>query len=88
MILSGSEESLRNVILQGLGAYLDASVNFSIILLKVLNKGDPRDNLSGNAGTVNVARQLGKLWGLLILLLDMARAGAIAQVGFVFCLPR
>jgi len=75
------EESLRNVILLGLAAYLAASVNFSIILFKVLNKGDPRDNFSGNAGTMNVARQLGKRWGLLILLLDMARAGAIAQVG-------
>jgi len=81
MILPGSEESLRNVILLGLAVYLAASVNFSIILLKVFNKGDPRDNFSGNAGSVNVARQLGKRWGLLILLLDMARAGAIAQVG-------
>ena len=77
---------MRNVILLGLAAYLAASINFSIILFKVLNKGDPRDNFSGNAGSVNVARQLGKLWGLLILLLDMARAGAIAQVG-VYLLP-
>ncbi|MBM4340919.1 MAG: glycerol-3-phosphate acyltransferase [Deltaproteobacteria bacterium] len=81
IFLPGPEESLRNVILMGLAAYLAASVNFSIILFKVLNKGDPRDNFSGNAGSVNVARQLGKRWGLLILLLDMARAGAIAQVG-------
>lgn len=72
---------MRNLILLGLGVYLAASVNFSIILFKVLNKGDPRDKFSGNAGSVNVARQLGKRWGLLILLLDMARAGAIAQVG-------
>ncbi len=86
MILSGSEELLGNLILLGLAVYLAASVNFSIILFKVLSKGDPRDNFSGNAGTVNVARQLGKRWGLLILLLDIARAGAIAQVG-VYLLP-
>lgn len=86
MILPGSEELLGNLILLGLAVYLAASVNFSIILFKVLRKGDPRDNFSGNAGTVNVARQLGKRWGLLILLLDMARAGAIAQVG-VYLLP-
>lgn len=75
------EELLRNVILLSLAAYLAASVNFSIILFKILNKGDPRDHFSGNAGTVNVTRQLGKRWGLLILLLDMARAGAIALIG-------
>jgi glycerol-3-phosphate acyltransferase PlsY len=84
MILSGSEELLGNVILLGIVAYLAASINFSIILFKVLNKGDPRDHFSGNAGTVNVARQLGKRWGLLILLLEMGRAGAIAQVGVCF----
>jgi len=86
MILSRTEESLRNLILLGLAAYVAASVNFSILLFKVLNKGDPRDNFSGNAGAANVARQLGKPWGLLILLLDMVRAGAIAQVG-VYLLP-
>lgn len=81
MILSRSGELLGNVILLGIAAYLAASVNFSIILFKILNKGDPRDHFSGNAGTVNVARQLGKRWGLLILLLEIGRAGAIAQVG-------
>ena len=74
-------EPLRNVIPLGLASYLAASVNFSIILFRILNKGDPRDHFSGNAGTVNVTRQLGKRWGLLILLLDMARAGGIALVG-------
>jgi glycerol-3-phosphate acyltransferase PlsY len=77
---------LGNLILLGLAVYLAASINFSIILFKILGKGDPRDNFSGNAGAVNVSRQLGRLWGLLILLLDMGRAGAIAQVG-VWLLP-
>ena len=77
---------MRNLILLGLGTYLAASINFSIILFKVFGKGDPRDYFSGNAGTVNVTRQLGLPWGLLILLLDLGRAGAIAQVG-VWLLP-
>ena len=77
---------MRTLIILGLATYLAASINFSIILFKALGKGDPRDNFSGNAGTVNVTRQLGKLWGLLILLLDVGRAGAIAQVG-VWLLP-
>ena len=77
---------MGNLILLGLAVYLAASINFSIILFKLLGKGDPRDNFSGNAGTVNVSRQLGRVWGLLILLLDVGRAGVIAQVG-VWLLP-
>jgi glycerol-3-phosphate acyltransferase PlsY len=72
---------LKNVILLGAVTYLVASINFSIILFKVLGKGDPRDRFSGNAGATNVARQLGKILALLILLLDMGRAGAIAMIG-------
>jgi glycerol-3-phosphate acyltransferase PlsY len=67
-----------------LSAYLAASINFSIILFKILGQGDPRDRFSGNAGTSNVSRQLGKFWGLVILLLDMGRAGAMAQIGVWF----
>ena len=78
---------MRNLILLGLSAYLAASVSFSIILFKVLGRGDPRDNFSGNAGTVNVTRQLGLIWGLLILMLDVGRAGVIAQVGMWFLPP-
>ncbi|MBI4764273.1 MAG: glycerol-3-phosphate acyltransferase [Deltaproteobacteria bacterium] len=68
----------------GLLTYLAASVNFSIILFKILGQGDPRDLFSGNAGTTNVSRQLGKLWGAVILLLDVGRAAAIAQIGVWF----
>jgi glycerol-3-phosphate acyltransferase PlsY len=74
---------LGRLILLCLAVYLAASVNFSIILFKALGKGDPRDHFSGNPGAVNVTRQLGYLWGLLILLLDMARAGIIAHVGIL-----
>jgi glycerol-3-phosphate acyltransferase PlsY len=72
---------LRNLILLGAATYLVASLNFSIILFKVLGKGDPRDRFSGNAGTTNVARQLGKIWALMILVLDIGRAGAVAMAG-------
>ena len=44
-------------------------------------KAIPRDHYSGNAGTTNVTRQLGLLWGLVVLLLDVIRAGATAYVG-------
>jgi acyl phosphate:glycerol-3-phosphate acyltransferase len=78
---------LGSLLLLGLATYLFASINFSIILFKILGQGDPRDRFSGNAGTSNVSRQLGKFWGLVILLLDMGRAGAIAQTGVWFLSP-
>jgi glycerol-3-phosphate acyltransferase PlsY len=64
--------------------YLVASINFSILLFWILGKGDPRTHFSGNAGTTNVTRLLGKPWGLVVLLLDLGRAGAVAQIGFWF----
>jgi acyl phosphate:glycerol-3-phosphate acyltransferase len=64
--------------------YLVASVNFSILLFKILGQGDPRDRFSGNPGTSNVSRQLGKFWGAVVLLLDLGRAAAIAQMGMWF----
>ncbi|MGC1403593.1 MAG: glycerol-3-phosphate acyltransferase [Thermodesulfobacteriota bacterium] len=72
---------MRNVILLSLATYLAASINFSIILFELLGKGDPRDHYSRNAGTTNVTRLLGLFWGLMILLLDMGRAGAAAYIG-------
>jgi acyl phosphate:glycerol-3-phosphate acyltransferase len=72
---------MKNLILLSVATYLAASINFPIILFKLLGKGDPRDHYSGNAGTTNVTRQLGLLWGLVVLLLDVIRAGATAYVG-------
>jgi acyl phosphate:glycerol-3-phosphate acyltransferase len=59
-------------------AYVAGSVNFSIILFKLLGRGDPRNRFSGNAGTTNVTRQLGYAWGAVILMLDVSRAAGVA----------
>ena len=75
---------MRILVLLACIVYLAASINFSILLFKLLGKGDPRDRFSGNAGTVNVIRQLGVFWGVMILLLDMGRAGAVAIMGARF----
>ena len=75
---------MGTLLLLGLSTYIAASINFSIILFKILGQGDPRDRFSGNAGTTNVSRQLGKFWGAVVLLLDLGRAAAIAQVGVWF----
>ena len=62
-------------------AYLVGSVNTSIILMRVLKRGDPRVFFSGNAGTSNVTRILGKKWGAIVLIFDMAKAALIAWFG-------
>ncbi|MCL2669114.1 MAG: glycerol-3-phosphate acyltransferase [Syntrophaceae bacterium] len=67
-------------------AYLAGSVNFAIIALKLLGKGDPRRFFSGNAGTTNVYRQAGKGWAVVVLLLDVGR-GAVAASAAVALLP-
>ena len=67
-------------------SYVAASVNFAIILLREIGKGDPRDRYSGNAGTTNVYRQAGLLWAALVLLLDLGRGALVAALA-VHLLP-
>lgn len=71
-------------LLAGLTAYLIGSINFSILLFKVLGKGDPRSNFSGNPGTTNVYRQAGLFWAIIVLVLDMGRAIAVAYLALRF----
>jgi len=59
-------------------AYLAGSINFSILLFKILGKEDPRKEFSGNPGVVNVYRQAGFVMAALIWLLDMGRAIGVA----------
>jgi glycerol-3-phosphate acyltransferase PlsY len=59
-------------------AYFAGSVNFSIVLFRILGKDDPRYHFSGNAGVTNVYRQAGIFWAGIVLILDVGRALAIA----------
>lgn len=61
--------------------YLIGSINFAIIVLRLLGKEDPRTQFSGNAGTTNVYRQAGRGWAAVVLLLDAGRAVALAALG-------
>ncbi|HYA13651.1 MAG TPA: glycerol-3-phosphate acyltransferase, partial [Syntrophales bacterium] len=67
-----------------LAAYIAGSVNFSILLFKMLGRDDPRYHFSGTAGTTNVYRQAGMLWAGVILLLDLARAVAVSWAALHF----
>ena len=59
-------------------AYLAGSINFSILLLKILGKPDPRKQFSGNPGVTNVFRQHGLPLAAAVLALDVGRAVAVA----------
>ena len=59
-------------------AYFAGSVNFSILLFRILGKDDPRYYFSGNAGVTNVYRQAGIFWASIVLIIDVGRALAIA----------
>jgi acyl phosphate:glycerol-3-phosphate acyltransferase len=67
-----------------LAAYLAGSVNFSIIIFKILGRDDPRKGFSGNPGTSNVYRQAGVFWAVAVLLLDIGRAMGIACAALIF----
>lgn len=54
--------------------YLIGSVNLSIILSKLMGKGDIREYGSGNAGTTNTLRVLGKGPAVLVLIFDICKA--------------
>jgi glycerol-3-phosphate acyltransferase PlsY len=63
-----------------IGAYTAGSINFSILLFRILGKEDPRKGFSGNAGVTNVYRQGGYLWASVVLLMDLARAVGVALI--------
>jgi len=67
-------------------AYFAGSVNFAIILLRLLGSEDPRTKFSGNAGTTNVYRQAGIGWAAIVLLLDTGRAVGLSALA-LYLLP-
>ncbi len=60
-------------------AYLLGTVSSAYILVKILKGEDIRECGSGNVGATNAARVLGKIPGLLVLVLDVIK-GVIAVI--------
>lgn len=54
-------------------AYLLGSISFGLVLAR-LRRVDLRNVGSGNVGATNVARAMGKGWGVLVMALDAAKA--------------
>lgn len=62
-------------------SYLIGSINPSIIISKLLKKEDIRTQGSGNAGTTNTLRVLGKGPAIIVLLIDVLKAVVAVFLG-------
>ncbi len=71
-------------VLIGIIAYLVGSINLSIILCKKLKGEDIRNMGSGNAGTTNTLRTLGKGYAVLVLLFDILKGTGIVLLANMF----
>lgn len=61
-------------------SYLIGSVNFSILLSRIIGKKDIRKSGSGNAGATNMLRTYGKKMGIITLVLDVAKGIAAIMI--------
>jgi acyl phosphate:glycerol-3-phosphate acyltransferase len=65
-------------------SYILGSINFTVIIFRLLGLDDPRKKFSGNPGTTNVYRIAGPFWAALVLVLDLGRAGLVSIVSLKF----
>lgn len=63
-----------------IGAYLIGSVNFSILLSRLISGEDIRKSGSGNAGATNMLRTYGKKMGVITLLLDVLKGVSVILI--------
>ncbi len=68
-------------------AYILGSLNPAIIITKLKKGVDIRTLGTHNPGTANVSRNLGKLWGALVLLLDISKGLIPVIVARYLCFP-
>jgi len=68
------------VVLIAIGAYLIGSINFSILLSRIISGKDIRESGSGNAGATNMLRTYGKKMGVLTLFLDLLKGIVVIAV--------
>ncbi len=81
-ILSFFSAGWLNVLGAVVIAYLLGSISFPIIITKIFSGGkDIRTMGSGNAGFTNVIRSVGKVAGILTIVLDFAKGVAATLIG-------
>jgi glycerol-3-phosphate acyltransferase PlsY len=66
-------------------AYLVGSWNFSVTVLRLAGRADPRTVHSGNPGVTNVARTAGVAVAAIVLGLDLARAVVVQRAAMHWC---
>ncbi len=71
---------MTNKIILAIVAYLIGSINFSILLSKLVGGKDIRKSGSGNAGATNMLRTYGKKMGIITLLLDVLKGIAVILI--------
>lgn len=64
-------------------AYLIGSVNFSVLISKKMAGFDVREKGSGNGGTTNVLRTVGKKAAILTLLADILKGIVAILIAYV-----
>ena len=69
-----------NKVILIIAAYLIGSVNFSILLSRLISGQDIRKSGSGNAGATNMLRTYGKKMGVITLLLDVFKGIAVILI--------
>ena len=69
-------------IIAAIAAYFVGAINMATIVGKLKGKNIKKMG-SGNPGTMNVLRSVGKLWGALTFAFDCAKGVAFALIGFV-----
>ncbi len=60
----------------GLGGYLVGAIPFALVVGRLLHGIDVREFGTGNPGASNAYRNVGKLTGILVILLDVAKVAA------------
>ena len=70
-------------IIVGIVAYLIGSISFSVILSKKMAGFDVREKGSGNAGTTNVLRTVGKKASIITLVCDILKGVVAILVAYV-----
>lgn len=69
------------ILLSMIVAYLLGSINFAVIITKIVAKNqDIRNMGSGNAGFTNVLRSVGKIPAIFTITFDLLK-GIIAEIG-------
>ncbi len=71
---------IKYIFLICIAAYLIGSINFATVISKIKNKDIKRLG-SGNPGTMNVLRSVGKGWGVLVFVLDALKGLGFALIG-------